>query len=110
MPSPQLTNSDQDFIWQVVLRAADRRGGHAELFSTPLEFEDDGQRIRFHWPDWMQEIRSFICAKYGEKDAQGLLLEIFTEVMSKDQFDARRSWAVDLETSVLPRVSGTTPR
>lgn len=97
-----LTLHDQDFIWQVVIRAAEKRGGHSELFSAPLEFEDDGQRIRFHWPEWMQEIRTYVSAKYGDKDAQALLLDIFTEVMSKEKFDARRIWMGD-ERRDLPR-------
>ena len=37
-----------------------------------------------------------------------LLLEIFTDVMSKEKFDARHSWAIDLETSVL-QLSGSSP-
>ena len=103
---PQLmTTTDQEFVWNVVLRAAAKRGGHAELFSTPLEFEDDGQRIRFHWPDWMQEIRTYVTAKYGEKDAQGLLLDIFTEVMSKDKFEAHRSWTNGLEQTAARPLS-----
>ena len=86
----QLTEQDKDFVWQVVMRASERFGGHAQMFSNPLEFDDVGGRIRFHWPDWMQEIRTYIIAKYGEKDAQSLLLDVFTEVMSRDQFERRQ--------------------
>lgn len=86
----QLTDQDKDFVWQVVMRASERFGGHAQMFSNPLEFDDVGGRIRFHWPDWMQEIRTYIIAKYGEKDAQSLLLDVFTEVMSRDQFERRQ--------------------
>ncbi len=85
----QLTEQDKDFIWQVVLRTAERLGGHAQMFNNPLEFDDVGGRVRFHWPEWMQEIRTYIIARYGEKDAQPLLLDVFTEVMSRTEFDQR---------------------
>ncbi len=86
----RLTESDRSSIWEIVIHAAESKGGHAHLFDRPLEFEDDNGRIRFHWPDWMQDVRAFIVARYGEKDAQGLLLEVFTEVMSRDRFEERR--------------------
>jgi len=85
----QLTEQDKDFIWQVVLRTAERLGGHAQMLNNPLEFDDVGGRVRFHWPEWMQEIRTYIIARYGEKEAQPLLLDVFTEVMSRDAFEQR---------------------
>ena len=86
----RLTESDRSGIWEIVIQAAEAKGSHARLFDRPLEFEDDNGRIRFHWPDWMQDVRAFIVARYGEKDAQGLLLEVFTEVMSRDRYEERR--------------------
>ncbi len=88
--STQLSEQDKDFVWQVVLREAERCGGHDKLFLTPLEFDDEGGRVRFHWPEWMQEIRAFITAKYGERDVQYRLLEVVSEVMSRERYDARR--------------------
>ena len=86
----RLTETDRAGIWDIVIQAADEKGGHARLFDRPLEFEDDNGRIRFNWPDWMHDVRAFIVARYGEKDAQGLLLEVFTDVMSRDRFEERR--------------------
>ncbi len=98
--SIRLTETDRNGIWEIVIRAAETKGGHARLFDRPLEFEDDNGRIRFNWPDWMQDVRAFIVSRYSEKEAQGLLLEVFSEVMSRDRFEDRRRQF--LSTSASP--------
>lgn len=91
MEATRLTEQDRLVIWTVVLRAADRLGGHAYLFARPLEFDYDEGRVRFHWPEWMQEIREYIVAHHGERRAQELLFEVFNEVMSRERYEAQHA-------------------
>ncbi|WP_144391678.1 hypothetical protein [Pleionea sediminis] len=83
-----LTKNDKDYIWQVVHHAAESNGGYHHLFSTPLEFSENSDRVQFNWPMWMRAIKAYIQSRYGEEAAKMLLLDILAEVYDPQKYQA----------------------
>jgi len=84
----KLSKDDKAYIWQVVHHAVEKAGSHANLFANRLEFFEESGRIRFNWPVWMHAIKGYLSYQYGEKQADGLLLDILREVMSEANYQA----------------------
>jgi hypothetical protein len=83
-----LNKEDREYIWRVVDHAVEKAGSYANLFANRLEFFDETGRIRFHWPCWMEAIKGYLVAKYGENKANALLLNILREVMAEPNYNA----------------------
>ncbi|MET1257286.1 hypothetical protein [Aliikangiella maris] len=84
----ELTQQDKEFIWKIVDLAVERAGSHTQLFANRLDFFDESGRIRFRWPVWMDAIKGYLIAQYGEKKADACLLSILREVMSEPNYHA----------------------
>ncbi|MCO7226798.1 hypothetical protein [Pleionea sp. CnH1-48] len=82
----QLTQKDRDYIWQIVHHAAQSVGGYDHLFSSPLNFSEDNNRIHFDWPVWMRAIKAYITSQYGEDSVDSRLIEILAEVYDPGKY------------------------
>lgn len=82
----ELKAKDIDYIWQVVHHAASSAGGYHNLFATPLEFDENDNRIHFKWPVWMRAIKAYIVTAYGNECLDKLLLSILAEIYNPEKY------------------------
>ena len=83
-----LSEQDKSYIWQVVHHAAESMGGYEQLFASPLEFNESGDRVKFNWPVWMRAIKAYIISRYGESGCEKLLLTVLSEVYNPENYRA----------------------
>ncbi len=84
--SLELTQQDKDTIWQIVDHAVNKVDGYHQLFSTPLEFSEDNNRVTFNWPTWMRAIKVYLVSQYGVEKTELLTYQVLSEVYNPEKY------------------------
>ncbi|MEM9100745.1 MAG: hypothetical protein AAGB12_00370 [Pseudomonadota bacterium] len=77
--------------WHIGLMVKEAMSGSDnpnELFSAPLDFVEQEGRIKFSYPKWMLDIKTYLEPSHGAQSTRDIMLDLMLELMKPGGLDA----------------------